>query len=663
MDLSIVLLADQDVNKISDLGKIKGLNFTVVDKLESEAETYFNDMRLINYDMIDKFVGGEQWQLPSKKKTQLTFNYAGEVVYDLIQTYQKNDIAGLNKPKRTLNLTKAHLEALVANNAEIDPFPMAVSSNDNAYDADLINKINLLLTSIFNKENKLDDLYESICYDAYKYGSSFLYTCLDYDKTTTETPIKIRLISPKDVVYDPTACSIEEADYVIQKAKMRYCNLKHMYQYKMKEGDVEPEDVDMVDIKYYWFRNKNKKDNKTYWYCFVVYNKTWLKPIDEKGKFYPESVVFEFLPLVEFTPKVFSMNTGESVATEIIPLNVQYNQLITEEDWNFQKYVNKPLITNKDVNDIIGAKIPYGVQNVGTGESITPFSSDLVTVTELDGRKMGLKQQIKDVTGIDFVTMSGEKGRGIYSDKLMQTVKKMAETKPKLYEKHMLNGLERLAKKVLLLLVKHLDGDSIRVFDPASQKNIKISESNIYDGMYKLIVDTKDVNLIGREQRFEILTQFMQYSQGDPLLLYPMAMMTNNAIPHLFPEAVIGEWKKLYDQKVSAITMENEMAGQEMAPPTGATPPMTTPEMGVPPMEPQYQSIDEMPGVDEETFINQIEYYMSQLEEGGLTEDEILDIRQKFVEDQISEGMSKEEILMNMEEIVNQTVNIKSQGV
>lgn len=664
MDISKVVITKRDITKIKNLEYIENLNFKTLDRLRAEADNYYKNISQ-DFKYIKEFViENKQWNFFDDKIKTKMYNYAGQELYDFYKTYNKEQ--DLKKPKRSINITKTYLETLVASFAEIDPLPIATNKSDYNQNDETNDKINLILENIFMEENNFDEIYEEALFKAFCYQYCFIQPVIDLDKSETQTPIKLRIVEPDEIRLDPTAKDINECDYIIQTVKMRYWEVKQLWDYKDEfEGtEEEPNYNEIVELTHWWFRGKNP-DGKTLWYLFTEYKKHWIKPIDQNGKFYPEMIVFDSLPLVKFCPEKYKTEqSSDSLAMEIIPINIQYNINLSEEDYNMLRWYNRPkkVIGNVAVDQASNSNIPNGIVALSNaGSDIQPYQVDLLPSTELESRKQFLNQEIKQATGIDFELLAGGKPKGTYSNNLLQTMQSKADNKTDMMQKHIFTSIQELAYKALDLQYRFMDGKTIILFDQRKQENILIHADDILNVKYRIEIDTKDTNLMTRENRFTLLSQFMQYSQGNPLILYPMAEVMQNGMPHFFPDKTMDAFKNMYQKSLDQLMNPTPPPVQQMQ--QGQSTPLSQQSaiggqaLQTPPMVDSGNEEDTTDGVSNEQLVNEWNNAESMLKEAGYSEDQINEFYTSLVADKISQGIPRGEILMNLEEDVNKAVN------
>lgn len=663
MDLSYIIKSKKDIESVKDLKNIDDLDYKALDKIYQEADRYYVNDISKNFDMITNFIEkGNQWQaVKDQIKPKTTVNFANQPVYDFIQTYQNSPINN-KKPLKSVNLTKGYIQTLIANYAEIDPFPIAISDDDYQSDQELLDKTNLILKNIFELENNFDEIYENILDMMFKYKYCFVQPVIDWDKSDTQTPIKIRIVRPEEIRFDYTVTNINESDYVSQDIKIRFRDLKKLWDY-IPKSDEDIDDMEIVTIRHWWFRNKNS-EGKVQWFNFTIYKNKWLKPLDIDGKVDPTLIVYDYLPLV-----MFSVNDdlkGQSIAELIIPINIDYNITLTEQNWNMLKWYNRPkkIIGNIDANYAEESDIPGGKVSIpAAGADIQSLQIDLMDINMIEGIKQILKQQIKEATGIDFDLLSGGKPKGTYSNNLLQSLQSKSDNYTNMIQKRIFTDIEELAYKSINMLWKYLDGKSLVMFNPKTMSNIVIYSDDLLDSRIKLKIDTKDLNLMTRETKFQLLTQFMQYSQGNPLLLYPMAKMMNNSIPHIFPDDTLKTFKEMYDKSIQQMNtpsiQDSQTAG---APGTSIPAPNGLQQVNNVPESAggdnnEMDNINSDDPVSSEQLMNEWNNAEDQLREAGYSDDDINNFYQSLVIDQLQEGTEKSDILMNMRESVDKSIN------
>lgn len=704
MDLYQIINSEKEINSLKELNEETRLNFDFISQLETEADNYMSRVES-NNDAIDKFVEGDQWtEFALTTKPGTSYNQAGNPVYDFRNTYNsENADSGGMRPKRTINLTKSYLETLVAQFAEVEPFPMAKTKHDYVDDDDLKKKVNALFDIGFRQENNLDELYEYQCYNALKYTHAVWMVVVDEDHSKTDVPIKIRAIDPKAVRFDPEAPDVNECDYFLHKQRTRYYDLMQRYEYKFdpdQNGEMkeEPKFTDPVEVKYWWFRVKvkiNKGKAKTLWLMFPTFNNQWILPKDKDGKVNMDTVLdtmmYEKLPYVIQRAVVTKGIEGESQVPKLMSSQIEYNKTASMSDWNYGITSDPPFQTNMSANDVRKANKPGGVLfKQGTGQNfVTKLDAAYIPQSESGIRRQSIKEDFSDLLGINVNLMQGERPKGTYTGAMVKALEKINNLKPQMMEAKFLTAIEELAWKYLYIFSKYFDGSSVTVFSPEDNEDIKISPNDINNVKYRIEIETKDINLLSGEAKYKIITEFMQYSAGNPMLLYLMAQITENNLPHIFPKNVMDDFKDIYEgwkkeNEVKQLTLETQLVQLQAQIDAAKNPPApqpgqanqtanTTPanqpggagqpqQQAAPPADNQPQQDD----IDPQEFIDFVEDQKTRMMEAGLDTipmqpgspikvmDALLD---EVVTKQIEAGTPKSEIMLTLEGAVNKVLD------
>ena len=644
-----------DIFNNSKPDKAKEVNVNFLEKLKQKAEDYSLKNISPEWENIERFYAGNQWEWLNVKKDNLSFNNIGDVVWNFensISNYLNNSQSG--KPKKVVNITKSTTESFVAVFSEVDPLPQAESESEYNYDKELLNKINLLLKLVFTKENDINSLYKLFIENALVYGYCFAKIKIDIDKAKTQCPIKIRYNNPKVILVDPAAISVDEADYIIETIKVKYWEIKKFFDYKHAGFNKEPDDQDQCEIDNYWIRYRDDT-NRQQWVLIPVYNKKLLKMLSRDGKALPLGI-FDALPLQIFKHDSSETWYSKSFVKDIIPFNIEYNIVYSEQEWNRMKVIDKPTKgRGNDIEKVKAAQVPNGHYEMPPNGDIATMEVTLVPNTEFDGMKDRIKQDMQEVTGnIDVLT--GRRQTGVYSGKLLETYQKSAQLKPKMMEDEFLKSMEVLAQKVLVIAAEYFGEQGVVIFDPEKQENVIVRASDIESAMYRIIIKTRDANLMTKEAKLEMIRDIMQYNQVfAEKYPYFIGQMYNNAVPNIIPDAIINQLKQQQEQgalpSTSSFNMGANPAGNELVPPA-------TPEAPIPPeMTPEQMLDQDMP---EEDFINEINRITQDMIDNNVPQKIIADTKKLVVDEELNNGSLMMDIVPLYEEQANKQINIFS---
>jgi hypothetical protein len=286
------------------------------------------------------------------------------------------------------------------------------------------------------------------------------------------------------------------------------------------------------------------------------------------------------------------------------------------------------MATNGEVDMLKKALVPNGIYKLGVGENFSEFGNGLPQ-SEFELHKQAIKNNMDEILGRIDTLANGARGIGVYSGAMLERIQNSAEMKPNQMENRLLNKCNEIAQKVLYMIKRYIGESGINMFNPFTQENVILTVSDIDDSRYLLEIDTQDANLLTNETKFKIIEKFMQYGQSNPLLVYQMAMMTNNAIPHLFPEAIIKSFKFTADKYIQA--MEQSQQQEEEIP------------------------IEEQ-DIDADTFENEILNLQNEMMEMGIPEEQIMEVRKSIVDDNVG-SMPKADILLAFKQYVEEQRN------
>lgn len=644
--------------KPNNLAKAKKINVKFLDELYKKATESRDEEVLKDVDTIESFYNGNQWQNIKIKKSKLAFNSLGDSVFDMRSTYADVSTNEAKKPRRIVNVLKGRIEALVSVFAEVDPLPMPIPTGDFEYNVELINKLKIVLDEIFQEVNDFNSIYKVIAEGAMVFKHFFIEAAIDTDKTDSPVPIKLRYVHPKTVGVDPEAVTIDEADYVIQDVKLKYYQLKQIYDYKFEtdlilKKDDEPKDMEVIEIQKFYIRFK--QNGKTKWLLIPKYKKEWLKfKTNEDNK--DSVIVFDDLPLTIFRPIVGERWYGKSsIVADMMSPQVEYNKAVSDQDWNWAKAVQAPTKGNIDAKRIQDANQPNGHLKTSTNEDVQPLGMiALIPQSEYGARLVTIKQDMDEIMGsIDL--MQGRKPTGVYSGKLLETMQKAAQLKPKMWEEEFLKSVSTLAEKSLRLFANYIGGGSISMWDSRKGDIVDITAEDIKTGTYEIKIITKDANLMTKEARFEIIRDLMQYAKFQEFMpMYHIVRMINSSIQGFVPDDVIDLLKRDYENfKQSKLTAGTPVNGVP-SPESGGQPGLP-PQTAMPPVNKQQVPTVEQPiEMTEEEFNAQVANYQQQMIDSGIPEDRVY----QMVDEAIAQGGSKEETLMILEELLNKGQNI-----
>jgi len=594
-------------DKLFDKG---GKEFTIKDVQDGKAKPVYPEFKKlkdrgakytenfsVNYKEIERFYDGDHWHAFKLQKPALTLNSAGEAIYDFSETFENHNASG--KPQRTINLIKSRIESLVAYHAETSPLPVAVPKNDYNYDADLINKINLLLKQIFEADNSLLHIYEISTREAYKYGHHVVRIFFDKEYSdNNELPLKFDFVRYEDIKFDPDAESIQYSDYVIHTQHMTYDKMMSKYYYKAHDKDYVPENDELVDVDNYWIRVK--KNGKTIWLCFAFYGNEPLEFVSGKEKVKYISMVRAPFVAVRHTvtPKIH----GKTFVPDLIPAQIEYNMTLSEYDWNWRRYIDPTIITNDTVENVKNGQRPNGIITLNQNKEAAPWKYDLISAGDFEGRKQSIEADMDKIMG-SISALQGQKGAGVYANSLFQSIKEGQETIPKMREKILLDCLDELATITLELTAEYLGARKIKIFDPINQRYVDVGESDIKDSRYKIDVQVWDSKLMTKEQRFAMLEKLLQYAKfGEKMPAYYIARMFEGHARGLIPQDVLNALKTdMNAQSQAMISPPIQQGGQQV----GALPP-------APPSENMEMQTED---IDNDTFVIELDNKVKSLEQ------------------------------------------------
>jgi len=646
---------------------IKQVDVTFLKKLKDLAEKDFIENISQNWNKLEDFYAGKQWNRIELKKGT-SYNSLGQSYYDTANTYQDLGDSKL-KPKRIQNITKSNIQTLVSNFAQKDPMPVARSRGNYNYDKELNHKIDILLNILFKEENDFNAMYKGIVEPELVYGHYFVQTKIDEDKAKTELPIKFRYINPRDIRVDPEATTIDEADFFIHMFKIKYWELKELTDYQFQKEfnkDKEPEDMFMCNVDIFWIRTKNNL-NQNKWVNLWIYENKWLKLVDEKKQPMP-FVVYDDLPF-----EIFRVGVGErwygtgSLAVDIIPINIERNKALSEMDWNWMMYSEPPLLTDMDIEDVKRGQKPGGVvtQKSPNKRLLQPLSTmtGFISSGEYGNRLAMLDQEVAKVIG-NVGVLGGENPTGTYSGAKLDLLRKGAELKPAMIEEENLKAISRLAEKALRLLALYLDskGGGISLFDAEKGKKgsyTEITTSDIQQAIIKIDVQTKDANLMTKEAKLNIIKDFMQYGKIQENIPYYMLVdFYNESVSGLFPDIMRERLKKDWE---SGSTPQQQQMALQAGQAGQSSEELPIGQAEIPTEEAQMDEDGMTPDEKQQEFMKLVDEYRQTMDDAGVPQDKIEEIMLEVVDNELAQGTEYEIILQTLEEMTNKTIQINNE--
>lgn len=643
-----------------------------IEHITEKANAFHSDISR-EWDVIDDFYFGDHWSMlkdiTTATESGLLINArTGKPMWDGVDNpfYSNNNEENDQMPKRTVNLIKTYIESLVAQFTEVNPIPTAVPAS-NLYDyKEILTPLNLLLKEIFQVENKGKELYQELVRDAIKYGYSIGQVMVDKEKTRHVVPIKLRAVSPRDIRIDPKATHIDEADYVIQYKMMTLGELNSKYDFKIQRwllnGETH-EDDEEFEVKKIWVRTNIDGNNE--WRVLNVLGEygVWLKnKEDKKGnflntKYYP---VYPRVPFVVFKTSA-SKNWApyQSIVIDAIEPQIDYNKTLSEGDYNWLRSIKPIIVGNAPAEKVEEGNKPGGYIPLDTanGEQISFEKTDLIDQGSIRARL----DTVKEIIGLTFGNveiLEGRKPTGTYSDKLMQTMIRIAQLKPKMWESMILDAWSELGRKAIEIWAERrepvvlFDPDYMDVNNGVLGRKVTVTERDVRNELMKIEIEVNDANLSTPDalmSEFKELLQYGNMAEASPGFEYILWSTYNKIRPGAVPTAVLEEAKKLYllerknrelELNEQQIEMENKIAQLKGQP-----------------------AQNEMGSSVSETELNQAEDdARAQLEEIGVWEglisqmgkDPIKEIRRKGEE----EGRSTEEIIGQLQNFTDKSKNI-----
>jgi hypothetical protein len=610
-------------------------------KLKDESEKYFSTYS-VNHSEIEKFYAGDQWHEFKIRKADMVVNSAGEPVYDMGGRMDEHKASG--KPQRTVNLIKSRIEALVAYHSETDPMPMASPMNDYTFDEELIKKLNLLLRQIFVVDNSLQHIYELTAREAYKYGNDVVRIYFDSEHSDNNAlPIKFDFINYNDIRFDPVAQELQKSDYVIHTNHLKYHEMLDKYDYVCDDVDNIPRLESDVEIDHYWLRVK--KSGKNRWLCFAFY-KNEILPFKSKG----ESIKFQEMCRAPFTVIRHTITKhihGATFTPDLIPPQVEYNMTCSEYDWNWRRYIAPSLITDDDGERLKAGMIPDGIVALNPNKTAQPWKYDLVSAGDFEQRKATIEADMDKIMG-SVTAIQGQKGAGIYSNNLFQSIKEGQELVPKMREEVLHSCLDELTTTTLDLIAEYLGTKQVMLFDPITGEFVSVGESEINDSRYKIDVKIFDSKLMTKEQRFSMLEKLLQYAKfGEKMPTYYVARMFESHARGLIPDDVM---KALKDDMNKPINTEINNPPIPTGGGGGGGLPQTPPVTGAGASNPT-PSVPNSDTMDDETFLSQIQGFVDQLKQAKISDE--------FVENELFPSLTD----MKYSELIQNPAVLEQNGI
>lgn len=552
----------KDVNSLADLAKVPNLNMEYLDYIDKIMEKDYKENIGKDADFIDDFYAGKQWMTGLQDTSTLTYNSSGNPIWheELAGTY--NNAQNSDKPKLVINLVKDAFTTLSAMFNAIDPMARAVPENPSSYDEDQLRRLNITSEFIFYKENNFKVLYDLLIIELLKHRHGFLFIKWNPDYAKTPIPVCWEFIQAANMRVDPSATDINKANYLKHKFKLKYGELK--YKYKIETTDKKNNDTDDIEISHYWFKVYLKADavytaineKVQYWVMIPVYNGKFLKTLNDQGK--PEDVVvYPYLPFVCFRGKPTQFWYGDQVVSDLIPLNMEYNLVESEEEWNFRKVIDKPLMGTLSADKLPDIK-RYGTftQLEGNENVRTLDGIEIISAGEFNIRKQSILQNFYRVIG-NIAIFQGQTPVRISSGKMLETLKESAELKPNQMEQRLFDSIKELFVKSVLCIDDN-NPTGLNIFDPyleTGRHNLegeeiiggvtKLTEDDIKNSMWTVDIVVDDSKLLSNNEKFAKITSLMQY--GNLAQLIPastLLRMVNGSINGLISDHIIDAQEK-----------------------------------------------------------------------------------------------------------------------
>lgn len=547
----------------------KSLSFKKLNSMFNRANQLNQTLNRLN-KKIDSYYHYGTDVLSTDTDNPLVMNNKGNPVYGTPE-----DLGLLSRHsdkvyKRSIvNLLKNYIDTIVASHSEVNPLPQAVGKSNYNYPEKTKHKINLVLENLFTEENNFKQIYQIIVREAYLYRYAVVGLNIDTYNAKTTTPIKFKVLNQSSLLIDPTADSIDTAEYVIHKQKTTWNKFLKKYQYKPKEGEEHSDDEE-VDILCYWI--KFQPDNQTFGSKWIkIYTlkdkqeRLFLKTKTGRTITQNSEYVEDILPFVVFRTEITNKWYGDiSKGEQALPLQEQYNDAVTQNNYNWEMFVNPPFTGNIDSTKLKEATKPGGLLTLDETENVEPMKQMLADPNAVVTREETIKKNYGIIFGNTDLA-EGRRPTGVYANKMLETLISLNKIKPKMIENILLKSVSDLADKALKILAEWMGTRSISIFDYDKGQNTDISVPDIINSFFSIDVKIADANLLTPQAKLNNLTQFMQYGKlQEKIHPYFIAMIANNAMSDFFPEKVMQELKKDYESSITA-------AASPTAPPISST--------------------------------------------------------------------------------------------
>ncbi len=626
--MNIKRIVTKDVKKLSDLKKIDEFNKNTINELYNAAEEDYKQVWGRDKDYIRDFISGRQWSDNMADKPQgLAFRGGRPVYYEnIVNTFNYDLSQNAARPKYVVNLTKSYCETLIAKFCEIDPICRAKSRSDYFYDTELLRKIDLLAWKLFYQENSFKDLYQKLLSESLYFRQSYVWIKWDQKKANTDIPVKWEFLESDALRIDPNATDINFAEYIVHNVKMKYGDLKYKYNYQKDSDDKRIIDFkDIVEVRHWWFRIK--LEGKYKWIMMPEYENKYLKILDEDGE--PLDVeAYDYLPFVIFKGKPTKYWYGDHFALDIIPFNMMYNLIVTMENWNMRKVIDKPWMgTGINVEAVKSGDQPGGYINVPNQAQLRGAENVvLVGSTEFQTIKQQIKEEISDIIG-NMGILSGQTQPRVYSGKMLEETKSLAELKPQLMESAYHDSISEMFEKSMLCILH--EGKTVSVFDPDFDNqdgthgaNVEIEEKDILNNKYEIHVEVDDAKLLSKKDRFNALVQLMQYSNLAQIIKPSLILKSaNGQMPGLIPDSLI---KQLEESEQPQPPINNRGQGGQGGVSNPSNPSISPKQGGGGNIPPVSNKIDE-DNIPLALFDMEVNRYVQEMKDAGVTSKVIAD--------------------------------------
>jgi hypothetical protein len=648
---------------------IKELN-----ELFDKAKLDYTEHVGINDETIEAFYDGDQWSHKDLKRA-LLYNAQGRPIYDFRSTYETNKGDEVfTRPRRTVNLIKGNVKSIVAMFSEVDPYPVAqkIYPYLNSVDiSKLLDKHELLADAICKKENDLQQFYQLITEKALEYGRAFVQITIDENRAFTNTPIKFRYINPKNILVDPEAITLDEADYLCNVIRMSYGEMTEKYEVDLSDLTSEPDRHQDVVIRQWWLRQSGSKGKRPTWTVTYQYGEKQIY-LKRQKKPTRELETFTFLPFECFRTDKAEKWWSQSMIVDIIESQKEYNKVKSEQDFNYMMAIEPPLHTNMDTRIVKTGMRPNGIMPRKPTDYLEPIKTTLIDNGMYDQRLTMIKDELANTFG-SMDLMQGRRPTGVYSGRMLETLQKANQLKLKVVEGLMLDGIKAMYTKGLKLLAGYIGAVGVSVFNYKTGTSVIINEDDIDSTLYKVTVVTTDSNLMTNDAKYNAITQLMQYGKfQEKLHPYFISMMVNNAMPALIPDEVINNLKTDYEQ--TKAPQQNLQQPGVPGQPIGANPSTISQSGGQELSAPTDNTMN--PELTPQELATAVADYKEELLREGIPEYKIneafgqlmeLDPEQvdQFIngEDVLPQDAEPEYILQTLDEFVGKAKNIQSQNI